>query len=304
MAEKTEENEGLQALGPVAEEYAGWFGQVVLRLFYPEKFNRLDILGPPQGFSLWHDEASASNFIDIVSLSSLKGLHDELNQVASEMVFTALSTQKKPSIDAGENLLHLYDEFMMKLRRLERDSTLADSGMDSLTGLRSAQVMYDDLARELERRDRQGKPFCVVLARIDHEVDLRADMEEAQRQDMLRAVAGHVKKCIRSFDDAYRLPDGEFVMVLKHTETSGGLAAIARLRGFLEKAPVATGLGGDRAFVSLSYCAAEPMPGDDISLLLDHMRTDLRQYKQNGDAALEYVEQSPLTRFIQEQGNS
>ena len=52
--------------------------------------------------------------------------------------------------------------------------------------------------------------------------------------------------------------------------------------------------------VTMSYCVAEPVPGDTLDDLLDNMRRDLSQWDEKADQAVEYTEQSPLQRFIED----
>ena len=52
--------------------------------------------------------------------------------------------------------------------------------------------------------------------------------------------------------------------------------------------------------ITMSFCIAEPVPGDDVNVLIANMRQDLDRYEDDGDGntALEYIELSPLKRFI------
>ncbi len=261
----------LKALAPVLDEHAAWMRAVMVQLFYPDNSLPPTPEGRPE-------------------LGDLNRIYEELHRAGEGL----MREGKIPDRKIFEAFLELADEFIMQLRRMEKDALLAGSGIDALTGLRSAQAMEKDLERELERRARQGKPFCLVLAHIDDFGKITTGVPGQQTQEILKSIAAHVRKCLRSFDDAYRLDNGEFVMALKQTETAGGTAAINRLRGFMTKEPVLLG-----AFpVTLSYCAAEPVPGDKMDQLLAHMRQDLNRYDEGGNTTIEYIEQSPLERFI------
>jgi GGDEF domain-containing protein len=157
--------------------------------------------------------------------------------------------------------------------------------------------MMKDLEREMERRSRRGKPFSLALVRIDRYDEIREMQNVDEHARLLMTLANMIRKCLRSFDDAYRSGEGEFIMSLKHADISGGTAALNRLRRLLEEEKIVIGV----AFpLSLSGCVAEPMPGDDLSLLLGNMRHDLGRYGEHGGAALEYHEISPLQRFVED----
>jgi diguanylate cyclase (GGDEF)-like protein len=175
---------------------------------------------------------------------------------------------------------------------------MTDSGFDMLTGLRSRQMLTKDLEREMERRSRRGRPFCLALARIDHYAEMKANLPQADYETIISAVGEIIKLCMRSFDDAYRLGNGEFLMCLKQADMTGGTAGLGRLRKLLEeKAPYYT-LKGQEVRLTMSSCVAEPQPGDDFESLMDNMRIDLDRFGGDAEMALEYLEVSPLERFV------
>jgi diguanylate cyclase len=295
MALTYEVDNRLKSIAPVLDEHAEWFGHVMRRMIYPENYPGAGPLSLPMSFKRWAAEAEKDDFIEKITLAGLRRIHDDLDRAAAVLV---TSSESKPPLKSFDNFANLYDDFVIQMRRLEKDSAQADSGIDALTGLRSKKAMDKDLERELERRSRRGKPFCLVIARIDNFDAVRACMDEEQVRATLDKAAGMMKRCIRSFDDAYRSGEAEFVMALKHSDTSGGTIAINRLRHFLAEDPIIFKKEDQTFAVTMSYCAAEPMPGDVIETLLQNMRLDLSQYNEGGDTALEYFEQSPLERFI------
>ena len=146
-----------------------------------------------------------------------------------------------------------------------------------------------DLTRELERRARRGQPFCIVMARIDGFEKMRA-RGGAATDDTVKIAAGHVAKCIRTFDDAYRFREDSFVATLKHSDLEGGLKFVRRLQNILKEA--------DRP-LSMSYCVAEPMPGDEIAQFIKHVENDLDKIAASGfNEVGKHEDMSPLQRFV------
>ncbi len=299
MALTYEIDNQLKALAPVLDEHAEWFGLVMRCLFYPEKSDEQKIPAMPESFFAWVKEAEKGDVVERVTLARLCRIHDELGQAATALVQSSLAEVVKPEVKMFDALVDLYDEFVAQLRRLEKDCVQADSGLDVLTGLRSRKAMEKDMERELERRSRRGKPFCLVLARIDNFEDIRARLSSDHMREIVKSSSNLIKKCIRSFDDAYRLSESEFVMALKHADTGGGRVAITRLRGYLQETPIQIeNEKGEAIPISLSYCVGEPLPGDNMDELLANMRSDLSRFDEGGDAAVEYMDISPLQRFI------
>lgn len=289
----------LKALAPVIDEHAEWFGRATKRIFFPASFKGEERPGVPESFQKWVKEAEGYNFVEAVTLSDLKKLFEELHIVATGLMDKAAYGGEPVILKEYDDFTSLYENFIFKLRRLEHDSAMADSGLDVESGLRSRHAMEIDINRELERRARRGNPFTLALARIDNYDEFKDRIDSEQHRQVLETLGRLIKKCIRSFDDAYRSGDCEFIMSLKHSEAVGGTAAVNRLRSFLTEEKIVLKLGGgDVMPLTMSYCVAEPVPGDTLNELLSNMRYDLDKWDESGDTALEYHEQSPLQRYI------
>ncbi len=289
----------LQSLTPVLDEHAAWFEVIVQRLFYPENFDPENIPYVPQTFVEWAREMEGMDYPGRMALDDLRKIHNDLHTVTTGLVMSCLKAGRKPDIKEYTALVNLHDEFLVKLHRMEKDFLLEDRGIDAVTGLRTRKAMDIDMERELERRARQGRPFCIVLASLndlDH-YGIVADSDEGH--GISRSIADTIRQAMRSFDDAYRCTDSEFVMMLKHTDATGGLAAINRVRELLEEKPALIERDGKSFAVSLSFCTAEPVPGDNIEEMLNNMRKDMSRYDLRGQGTLEYADLSPLQRFVQ-----
>jgi diguanylate cyclase len=280
-----------ELLPRIVDEYQDWFGRVMRRLFYPDADE--ESIAPPQTFAAWKKDTSD---ID----EHLSRIHEELHKAAKALIQGVGTGKPRPPYKVFDGFINLYEEFIVQLRRFERDKLHANLGIDTLTGLRTHNAMEQDVERELERRARRGKPFSLVFARID-DFEKLAGVDVDQKNHMILYVAGLIKKSIRTYDDAYRIGEGEFIMSLKHTELSGAVATINRMRQYLQEEPMQ---GEGLPKITLSYCAAEPMPGDNVSELIFNMRADLKHYDDGGNMAMEYIEQSPLERFIKSANTS
>lgn len=288
----------LQFIAPVMDEHAEWYGRVMRAAFYPEDGTVGSVL-TPDSFNEWFAVVQADEFMDPRALQHLKIVHDDMHARAATLL-QAASGGHKPAAKIFDAFTDLYDEFIMMMRRFERDSVLEDSGMDAATGLRSRRVMRKDLEREMERRSRRGKPFSLAIVKVDRYDDIRSMQNVDDHARLLMQLADMIRKCLRSFDDAYRSGEGEFIMSLKHADISGGTSALNRLRKLLEEEKIVLRNGAESFPLTLSGCVAEPLPGDDLSILLTNMRQDLLRYGEHTGTALEYHEISPLQRFVKD----
>ncbi len=292
----------MEALSPMIGDYVAWHTQLIRSLFYAGQDEHLPLEELPSSFKVWLADVSAlEEGPDLEMVESLKTLYDDMIKAARALlaVSSVGGQGALPDIGLFDSFSNNYEGFIAAIRRLEEDAVRRDSGFDSLTGLRTAGVLHDDLGREMERLSRQGRPFCLAFARLDHASQILAHLGQNDYDEILKTIAGLIKKCMRSFDDAYCLDDGDFIMSLKQTDTKGGAAAVERLRKFLLEEAMTVELENGRMFpVTMSYCVSEPVAGDSVDGVLSDMQEELDRYKNEEEMALEHVEQSPLQRYI------
>jgi len=196
----------------------------------------------PQSFSEWYKTALHTLPQDQPAVDRLAILHDQLHTLAKLVLMKTPDGVPVERKDY-ESVIVKYDEFMQGLRRLERAFAVAASGIDLLTGLRSRVGLKEDLDRERSRFLRTGKPFCVAMMDIDHFKAINDKHGHDAGDRVLAAVADHVSRSMRSFDDAYRLGGEEFLLCLKETDLAAGLKVVERLHANLEQLPIAMGDG-------------------------------------------------------------
>jgi len=296
MPLKYEIDSVLLEISSVLDEYDEWYGLVMRRIFYGAEYPTEEKFLAPVSFRGWASKAEDSTGVmEKESIARLRRIHDDLQKVSDAVQEEAIRLQAAPSLKSFDSFKNHYDEFIEAIHRFSRDYALAETGIDILTGLRSRRAMEYDLVRELDRLNRNGKPFCLVLATLTNIEALSKAMSEEEFQTMARYIADNMKRSVRSFDDVYRASENEFIMSLKHSDVTGGAVAVKRLRDYIKEGPLAT-----QAHMqpNLAFCVAAPEPDDKLETLLNNMRADLNRYDGTGDAPLEYVEQSALQRYL------
>ena len=290
----------LEAISPLIDEYAEWYGGVLRCLFYVEQGmppldNKVNDL-----FAEWKSGIERLEFVELETIERLAGIQKELQDAGTTLCQRASESGAKPNVEDFDKFSNLFYSLIVNLRRLEKEGVLEDSGIDVLTGLRSKNKLHNDIEKELERLARRGKPFCLALAKIDNYEDVAAEHGRSYAREYTKIVAGYIKKSVRSFDDAYRLGGGEFLLSLKQANITGGIAALERLRQMLEASGVKLNLGGQEKFLTMSCCIAEPLPDDNVDELIENLRADLLKVEKPRGAVLEYHEMSDLQRYIQD----
>jgi len=292
----------LEAFRPIFQEHGQWFHDLLEHLFYSDAINLDSELRKPASFAQWVVSANRSNAFLPEIVERLNALHNDLFSKASILYEKVNETQIKPEYKQFKELVTLYEEFVFHLRRLEKDLLAEESGFDSFTSLRSKSMLVRDVTREMERLSRQGKSFCLALARIDHFKDILKTAGKDEADGYIKLLAGLIRISIRSFDDAYYMGDGVFALCLKQADITGGFSALERLRKELEYQEITVHLlEGKKKPLSMSCCISEPVVGDEVERLMSFLSNDLaKSDMENADTVLKYRELSPLERYAQE----
>lgn len=277
------DTEKFKALAPILDDYIHWFGLVSFAVAYPEEEQAA--VKTPESFDAWLESAQTKGGFNPSALRDLQAVYEQMTMDGRQILQT-LSTGNKPNVKEFKDFRILYNSFLSRIRRLERDSAMEGSGVDEETGLRIPKAIEGDMKRELERLTRQGTSFCLTMFRVDGYDNL------ADKKAALALVVNNVKKCMRPFDDAYYMGHGHFVLNMKQTDIMGAEAGINRLRLYVEQ-------DVDNIHKStLSFCLVEPTVGDEAAEIILHMRQDLDENRNAKDAVLKFKEVSELERFL------
>ncbi len=277
---------GLDVIMPVLDEYVVWYGKIVKTYFegVPVMEN------PPPVFDKWLSESGLPDHTS----GKVRRIHQGMVD-AAKLFITKYASRETPPLGEYNELSRHYEEFIQIMRRLEFDHATENSGFDEKTGLRSAKLMVEDVARELERRARRGNPFSLALLKINNFKEQWRDNEESFRAMVLK-ISDQIKECLRSFDDAYYMGDEFFLLSLKHADLLGSQAAMGRLNGLIAAAHIPAP-DDPIEEISASTVLSEPMPGDSLDDLLKNMKRDLAGIDEKG-TVLQYNDLSPIQRYI------
>lgn len=115
---------------------------------------------------------------------------------------------------------------------------------------------------------RYGTEYSVVV--IEASPNLTADLRPSKQRTVLRAVADHIRGDVRLVDEAARLDDGRFLVLLPHTPREGALVAAERIRtgarnvlGAKEESITATVLGCEEDAADMAALRESIRPAAD-----------------------------------------
>ena len=297
MVDKDDKNPLMEGLLSVLEEYVEWHHRTVRALFY----NTEDIITkPPQSFIDWIAEAEEKGAIDKGLSQSLESSHYEISSYALKFV-ERIKERSKPSLEEYDDFANIYNDFLSRAHRLEKQTQLADGGLDVETGFRSMAVFAEEVGREIERRVRSGSPFCIVAARVD-------DMDKITNNEAfhlsIKDMAESIRKAMRPYDDAYIKKDGEFFFCLKNTDFPGACKAITRINDQIKRDKITFAIGELDVQATLSCTILkETMNKDGLEAMAKNMMEDVRNNAEDKETILQYEEISELQRYIKGMDN-
>lgn len=286
----------LAALSAHIMAYNTWYTSVLQILFYPvASAKNMAPQLPPLLVPLFQ---SPDTLLEIEDRLPLEKAHLALQAEAD------LLCASPPERGRFKKFTTQYGEFVRDLHSISQMRILELWGLDVLTGLKNKRAMLVDMAQELERVARHGRAFSLALVQIDHYPQILKSLGRELAENIVKDITRLVRASLRSFDGAYYIGHGEFVLSLKQASAAGGQKALERLRNQLDKNDISYDQFGVHKDVTLSCCVAEPLPEDNIEQVLSNLRQDLKTQEREEGAVLVYYEISPLQRFVNSQNQS
>ena len=137
---------------------------------------------------------------------------------------------------------------------------LAQSRIDTKTGLLNASTWEREATVEIARAVRTGSPLALALVDIDHFKVVNDTYGHLAGDKALRAVTDALRSQLRSYDLAGRFGGEEFVVLLPQTREMDAINVAERLRAHIAalSIPVATALNPVRASSSRSRSGSRP----------------------------------------------
>lgn len=200
--------------------------------------------------------------------------------IVAEHDVTELERLNAQLIQFNEQLAKTQRELARNERHLRASAAqlLALSMTDSLTGLANRRRLDEFLLEALQRAQRYGEPFSIIMADVDHFKRVNDFHGHATGDEVLQLFGSLLSSSVRAIDLAARIGGEEFVLVLAATALDAAMICAERLCADTPtlRLPVV------HAALTASFGVAQYQAGDKIASLLMHADEALYVAKNAG----------------------
>jgi diguanylate cyclase (GGDEF)-like protein len=161
---------------------------------------------------------------------------------------------------------------------------VAQSRIDTKTGLLNASTWEREATVEIARAVRTGSPLALALVDIDHFKLVNDTYGHLAGDKALRAVTDTLRGGLRSYDLAGRFGGEEFVILLPQTREVDALTVAERLRSNIAALSIPVDDGDSGRFISLTISVGVAA--------LDGERRELTDMMAAADSALYYAKET------------
>jgi diguanylate cyclase (GGDEF)-like protein/PAS domain S-box-containing protein len=155
------------------------------------------------------------------------------------------------------------------------------STVDGLTQLYNSRHFYNQLKMEIDRVDRYGQPFTLLLLDLDDFKQFNDTYGHIEGDQVLARFGQVVKRCLRQTDSAYRYGGEEFTILLPMTTIGDGAVTAERIRAVL-KEEIFSPVSGQGVHMTVSIGLAQYKPQEDMKTFVSRVDQLMYQAKKSG----------------------
>jgi diguanylate cyclase (GGDEF)-like protein len=151
---------------------------------------------------------------------------------------------------------------------------------DELTGAYNRRYLFEVLAREMQRSERQGKPLCAACIDIDRFPETNAVFSEVSTAPLLARFSAAAHGVVRSVDIFGRTGATEFLLIMPDTELQKASIGAERFRAAIERIAIPELAG--RARMTCAIGLAAHVKGQSLAALLEQAGAALNYARAAG----------------------
>lgn len=179
-------------------------------------------------------------------------------------------------------LAYLAGVFASGERRM-RATVLELSRTDTLTSLFNRAQLFPTLEQEVQRTRRSERGFCLLMIDLDGLKAVNDSYGHHRGDEVLRTLAGVIRRSIRLVDTAYRYGGDEFLVLLPETDFAGAFVVAEKIRAGAEEAGLKAGGGELLTSVSIGLvsCPEDGTSTEELMIAVDRAMYQAKSLGKN-----------------------
>jgi two-component system chemotaxis family response regulator WspR len=153
---------------------------------------------------------------------------------------------------------------------------------DGLTGVWNRKMIFDTLAQELTRAEREGTPLAIVMADLDKFKSINDSFGHPAGDTVLQQASRRLSACVRRYDHVGRYGGEEFLIVLPNCDREQARKLSERLRQSVADTPMNAEGKELHITCSLGVAFTDPPNGTSVAALVQAADEALYLAKQAG----------------------
>lgn len=204
----------------------------------------------------------------------------DINTLLSEVVDE--TRQMKASMERMRQEFETKSAEMEELRK-ELEQVRLQASTDALTGLANRATFFDQLQHAVEQTEENRRPFCVVMADIDHFKRVNDTFGHLVGDKVIRFVAETLKQSVKGQDTAARYGGEEFALLLPDTSAENAVILCDKIREHIASTNlVRTGTRESLGQITISAGVAQYRFGEEMMDFMQRADQALYVAKEGG----------------------
>ena len=234
------------------------------------------------------------------------------NPATAEVPIIVLSTKEDP-ITKSQAFMEGANDYLVKLpdrielvarvryhsRAYRALAALRDQATrDGLTGLWNRKMIFDTLAQELARAEREDTPLAIVMVDLDKFKSINDSFGHPAGDAVLQQASRRLSTSVRTYDYVGRYGGEEFLIVLPNCNRERARRLSERLRRSVADAPMSAEGRELNITCSLGVAFSDASNGSDVAALVHAADEALYRAKQAGRNCVQVAPSPAVVRTM------
>lgn len=216
----------------------------------------------------------------------VSGELEDIRQVLLSQVISVLESNQKLEEDLT------FARCRMEQQAEELDRTRHEANTDALSGVSNRKAFDDRLRLLLGYHRRDGEPFVLILADLDHFKWINDTYGHAAGDTVIKQLGALLQRVVRDGDTVFRYGGDEFAMLLPRCNMDAGVKVAQRICAETTRINFGTAIGSEQTAITISLGLTESRSADTPQTIFQRADDALYASKKGGRNQVQFNDAS------------